>query len=558
MRPVSPPFLPNIGLKADAPAQKFAFLGISGSGKTYGAGRFVEWLWEQCAQVVVVDVIGNWWGLRLGADGKHEGIPIPVLGGARGDAPLEPTGGELAAEVVAGTRASAVLDVSDFTGGELRRFVADFATALLRAKKKNPGPLMVVWEECQDVVPQHVGRDQAQMVGAVEKLIKKGRNYGVGTTLISQRPQAVNKDVLNQIETLFVYRTVGSQERKAIEAWVTHQSVDVAGIVKTLPQLETGDAYCWSPQWLGVLDLVRATKKSTYDNSSTPTYANGAATTLPAIDIEAFKTRMAATIERAKADDPKALKARVAELQREVEKLLKQAPAIERVEVPVLDREAAHRVEVAMEAFLEKLKLMVSHLGEKLQPVVEQIRSVKAPAPVVAPPRALAETAALRQRPTATPNHGTKMGRGEAAVLTALIQHPAGGLRREQLTVITGYKRSSRDTYLQRLLACGYAAQEGDRIAATHAGIAALPNVPPLPTGAKLAEHYLSTLPKGESEILWHVVHGHPRVHSRDQLGDLVGYKRSSRDTYIQRLAARGIVHAERDGVRLDEMLVDR
>src|SRR3990167_5934990 len=43
-----------------------------------------------------------------------------------------------------------------------------------------------------------------------------------------------------------------------------------------------------------------------------------------------------------------------------------------------------------------------------------------------------------------------EVGKGEMAVLTALGQYP-DGLDREHITVITGYKRSSRDAYIYRL-----------------------------------------------------------------------------------------------------------
>ena len=39
--------------------------------------------------------------------------------------------------------------------------------------------------------------------------------------------------------------------------------------------------------------------------------------------------------------------------------------------------------------------------------------------------------------------------KGERACLIAMAQHP-DGVTREQLTVLTGYKRSSRDAYIQR------------------------------------------------------------------------------------------------------------
>jgi hypothetical protein len=58
---------------------------------------------------------------------------------------------------------------------------------------------------------------------------------------------------------------------------------------------------------------------------------------------------------------------------------------------------------------------------------------------------------------------------GERRILTAIAQHP-DGVTREQLTVLTGYKRSSRDTYLQRLRAQALVA-ETDRIRVTAQGL---------------------------------------------------------------------------------------
>lgn len=127
----------NLKLPLDAATQKLAFLARSGAGKTYGAGKFVEGLVAAGAQVVVVDPVGVWWGLRLGADGTSPGIDnVYVFGGQRGDVPLEPAAGELVAGVIVDHRISVVLDVSEMTGGEMRRFIADFATELLRRRRR--------------------------------------------------------------------------------------------------------------------------------------------------------------------------------------------------------------------------------------------------------------------------------------------------------------------------------------------------------------------------------------------------------------------------------------
>ena len=79
----------NLSLPVDAATQTFAFIGRKGSGKTYGAGKLTELLIEAGVQTVILDLVRKWWGLRLAADGKGPGIDIPMLGGLRGDIPLE-------------------------------------------------------------------------------------------------------------------------------------------------------------------------------------------------------------------------------------------------------------------------------------------------------------------------------------------------------------------------------------------------------------------------------------------------------------------------------------
>jgi len=56
-------FSPDLQLPLDAVTQTFAFLARRGAGKTYGAGKLAEGMLGAGAQVVVLDPIGNWYGL---------------------------------------------------------------------------------------------------------------------------------------------------------------------------------------------------------------------------------------------------------------------------------------------------------------------------------------------------------------------------------------------------------------------------------------------------------------------------------------------------------------
>src|ERR1700751_4257793 len=89
--------------------------------------------------------------------------------------------------------------------------------------------------------------------------------------------------------------------------------------------------------------------------------------------------------------------------------------------------------------------------------------------------------------------------RGELACLIAIAQHE-GGVTRQQLTVLTGYKRSTRDAYLQRLRERRYVTPvvTNGRVMVTDAGKAALGvDYQPLPTGKALRDYWLGQLPEG-------------------------------------------------------------
>jgi hypothetical protein len=166
-----------------------------------------------------------------------------------------------------------VLDASQFSLADRKRFAVTFGERLWQRKKgeAHPVPLHLVIEESQLIVPQFTGRggDEGRMVGIYEEIIRLGRNYGIGVSMITQRPQSVNKEVLNQTECLLVGQVNGAQERDALKKWISHQGMDVH-LVDELPRLKAGTFYVWSPQWLNLLQRVRIEPKRTYDASATP------------------------------------------------------------------------------------------------------------------------------------------------------------------------------------------------------------------------------------------------------------------------------------------------
>lgn len=314
----------NISKDLDLPestaTQKLAWIGTTGSGKTYGASKLAEQFWVQGAQFVTLDPVGVWWGLRLAKDGKKPSkIDIPIFGGLHGDVPLESTSGELLANLVVDKGISCVIDVSQFeSDADKTRFATDFANRFFFRKKAAPSAVHLFLEECQEFVPQNPQRGEERMLHAFTRMQKLGRNFGIGSSYISQRPQEVNKKALNMAQTLFVFRTTGTHERNAIEKWIEDKSLDES-IAQDLPKIPTGECHVWSPEFLKISSMAKISEKETFNASATPEVgAAPKARQLADIDINKIRSDMAATIEKAKADDPKELKKKIAELERGV------------------------------------------------------------------------------------------------------------------------------------------------------------------------------------------------------------------------------------------------
>lgn len=306
----------EIQLPLDAVTQTMAMIGRKGSGKTYLATMIAESMLDAHAQVIAIDPVGNWWGLRVGADGKSKGKEIFVIGGDHGDVPLIPTAGTRIAKLLVEKGISAVIDVSGFRIGEHKRFAAEFAEEFFHLKKSNRSPVHVFIEEAQKIIPQRVGPDEARMVGAFEQIVRLGRNYGIGCSLVTQRPQSVNKEVLSQVECLCVLQVTGPHERKALEEWVQEAGAD-RKLVGELPSLARGEGYVWSPAWLRIYKRVHFSSKQTFDASSTPEVGKKTrVASLSTVDVESLKADMADVVTEAEKNNPVVLKSRITALEK--------------------------------------------------------------------------------------------------------------------------------------------------------------------------------------------------------------------------------------------------
>src|SRR5258705_4388852 len=135
------------------PSEKLAIVGLSGSGKSFLAARFVEeWLLAG-TKVAVFDPIGIWFGLRTGYDGDpKKGFPIRIHGGQRMDEQLKEP--RLAAQEFVASPDSAVFDFSALPFESLHWWTAAFLNRLSELAPTITRPIPFAFADTPTFSPQ--------------------------------------------------------------------------------------------------------------------------------------------------------------------------------------------------------------------------------------------------------------------------------------------------------------------------------------------------------------------------------------------------------------------
>ncbi len=580
----------HLGKGLEVPAHALATsvwtaVGARGSGKTNLCGVVAEQLLDTGIPVIVIDSVGPWSSLRLDPDGKRPSrYQIPVLGGLQGDITLLPTAGRQVAEALAATQSSAVLDISMMSKGERIRFAADFAEAFFEAKKRSPGPVCVIVEEAQRLIPQVMrfpDPNLARCLGAFEEMAEVGRNFGIGVGLPTLRPQKVNKDVLNLAETVFAFRLLGVLERKAIADWVQEKGAPGRDqIGGELPSLARGTAIVWSPGLFSIYGTFALDLKTTYDASSTPNKAKTAIQIKP-LDLGALQAAMGKAVEEAKANDPKALRARIAELEKAaavsnnrtgsaLHGVVASATLLNKLQK---ERDAWKRLADEHAALRDRLGLMAREARGPLQELLKLATDkVKAPSPTIRTdpvhgftgvPDAVAHAIA---KPTnghvvsarALPDRLTysqlediaKTGRlpagvlGSAAqkMLNALASTRKPALTRRELGSMCGNKATTGTfrQLLSQLRTRGFITDAGaGSVAITDAGRAAATSDSQPTGGQELLDFWLQRVSGPAGKMLQHLFDQAGEPVSRTELGHISG-NASTTGTFRQLLSQLG------------------
>lgn len=486
--------------------ERLAILGGTGSGKSYAARGLAERILARGDRLGVIDPTGVWWGIR-------SEFPVVLFGGDHADLPLTEHAGRVVAQAVATSRQSWIIDTSALqTKAAERRFMLDFLDSLFAA---NRAPITLIVDEADRFSPQRMSPETTRLHERMEEIVRRGRVRGFCPWLITQRPASLNKDVLSQATALICMRMTGAQDRSAIGDVIEGQAdkATAKAIVDAMPRHKVGEGMVWAPMQ-GILLPAKFPQIKTFDSMSADTAHKHANQKLPPIDVDALKEQLVLVETETKANDPKELKKRIAELERQL-----------KAKVPVSDERAEQaaysagceagvawaldRVAARNNDAMSRLRHLQSELGALHDAINAPIERPKKLPPAAAGTSPTAPKAQPSQRPVPVPTrHGAeangRLPKAERLILTVLAQRNPNPVPIERVAAIAGYAVNGGGfrNSLGALRTAGYIGGDASGLVITHEGAIALGTYDPLPTGADLLRYWQTRVGKAERAIL--------------------------------------------------------
>lgn len=127
-------------------------------------------------------------------------------------------------------------DVVDVVVSVLCRIIFDFT---LWNPKRREMPLLLVCEEAHRYAPRGDEASFQPTKHALARIAKEGRKYGVGLTLVTQRPSELSESILSQCNTIISLRMSNEQDQQFVQKALPDS---VKSLVEALSALRTREA----------------------------------------------------------------------------------------------------------------------------------------------------------------------------------------------------------------------------------------------------------------------------------------------------------------------------
>jgi TolA-binding protein len=230
--------------------------GKSGSGKSNTASVIAENLLDSGYGLLVVDIDGEYYGLKEEYEILHVGADEEC------DIQVTTEHAEKIANLALEQNVPIILDISSFLDeDEAEALLTEVSKHLFAKAKKLKQPFLLLVEEVHEWIPENgsVGEVGQMLI----KIGKRGRKHGLGMVGISQRPADVKKDYITQCDWLVWHRLTWNNDTKVVRRILDGQYADA------VEDLNDGEAFMMT-DWSESVRRVQFHRKQTFDAGATP------------------------------------------------------------------------------------------------------------------------------------------------------------------------------------------------------------------------------------------------------------------------------------------------
>ncbi|WP_049937192.1 helicase HerA domain-containing protein [Haloplanus natans] len=329
-----------------------SIFGQTGSGKSNTAGKIAEEILEEGRPLLVIDVEGEYYGLKEEYELLHVGADEEC------DLQVGPEHSGKIAELALEQNVPIILDVSGYIDREeVNELVHDTCKALFDKEKKLKKPFPIFIEEAHEWIPQQGKRgEDGEVTDMLIRIGKRGRKRGLGITALSQRPASVDKDYVTQCDYRIWHQVTWPSDLDTVKDVLGKEFED------KVKDLDVGQAVFEGNFLEEDRQIVKFLRKQTFDAGDTPGLDN-----VERPELKSVSSDLVEELEEI-SEKKQREKSRIEELKQKLE---------EKEEKLEEEREARKRAEDMSQMAEQFTQAMASGGNAEVEEKVDEIREEK-------------------------------------------------------------------------------------------------------------------------------------------------------------------------------------